>query len=1291
MKKNGKGCLAFVAWAALCGCAVSAAEWKMLVEADGATNVVTAADGRKYAIDVSVVEREGAWSGKIVNREKGAVVLGFELTAEPFAVTPGKSALYLPHVYGRRIRNWPEHGVKQMGADMWTETAKGVFVPFISKWDASTGSRPVPLPYPSKLATMQWATLNDGKEGFYLASEDPLAGAKDIQIEYDSNAKRIKMGFFFPMFIPEGLSYDVPKVVMKKYAGTWRTAAKWYRAWWDTCRKVVRIPDSVRKDFTGFMMVILKQQYGEIVWPYTDFESLGDVALAHGFRHVEFHGWGVGGHDKLYPEYDPDPAMGGRDALVKGLKALQAKGLHVSVYSNGQLQQQGGTKWYEEKGRRCPIMRRDGTTMSEYWAKSKDYPGTTFDVACPATPEWRDQMLKICRDAQMLGFQGFFYDQIGKQWPGLCFDGRHGHRPGEFVFAHDREAMLKRIIDAMHKVDPDFVLWSEAFNDTILDSVALYQGLFYGTDDGYNVANRFVEGNACDMFPEMTFYVFPELIMCDRNSTSLCTRKRANGCAATNLRVDFEVRYRADRQYVTCGTEPPKGYYGKIVSKPGEPALMKSETWRTNRDYLKCVSDFRRANGDLLLCGTFKADEGFGATGGEKVIANRWDGKDGEVGILVWNADDKPAAVKVTFDGSLLSVREPERGEVDAGEPIPPDTLRLYRYRHVPPLTQDAARVREIQAMLRPEAGFAETRIGNREFWDRIAATGKHVANLLKQARTVAAAPIPVPDDAKYMEYGVWSQPLQACKRNMSLLALAECVENKGTFLPKIVEYLEMFSTRRCWTGRYHDRNCLSFNGKIHIIELGNGQVAQDVAVVLDVLRERLPPDVRARALAALRLHCLDTYLGIARDPKVASANWCGWYRNFANWNAACNEYMVAAAIHALDDPAERAAAIELAERSIRYYLAGFTKDGLCKEGASYWSYGFGQYMRLALWVKRATDNHLSFIQPGSKSMFESCYGSNYNDMGGPSFGDCNNGEYTVSRHLGGQIWPEYDRYDAASVGFLGSGLPDFTLRAGEFRDPKAFLARKRKSFAYPPRSWYPDEIAQLICRPNPGAAASNSIYCAIQGGYNTRPHGHHDVGSYCIAVGGVEVMGDPGNVAYDLDTFGPKRFENPMRNSYGHPVPKVDGHLQSKGLHSRAHVLDVSFVDERDSVTYDLKDAYRTATNLVALTRTLDYMRAEGRVVVTDKVAFDGTGAFETALVTFGTITDIGNGEYVFDSANGKVSARCRISVKGAKWHLAQERMPMEAGSQFAGVMYAYPIDFRSSTTGPWLACTSR
>jgi hypothetical protein len=255
--------------------------------------------------------------------------------------------------------------------------------------------------------------------------------------------------------------------------------------------------------------------------------------------------------------------------------------------------------------------------------------------------------------------------------------------------------------------------------------------------------------------------------------------------------------------------------------------------------------------------------------------------------------------------------------------------------------------------------------------------------------------------------------------------------------------------------------------------------------------------------------------------------------------------------------------------------------------------------------------------------------------------------------------------------------LADFTLRHEEFRDPAAFLARKQKPFKYPIRSWYPSEIAQLVCRPAPENRCADSLYAAIQGGYNARPHGHHDIGSYCIAIGddAVEVMGDPGNVKYDLDTFGPRRFENPMRNSFGHPVPRVDGHLQSGGAMSLAKVVSTSFSDDRDFVEYDMKDAYRDATKLVSLTRSLEYVRSENRVVVTDKVAFSEAGRFETALTTFGGVEDLGGGLYRFAAMNGKVTALCKVSVKGAAWHLEQEKLPMDAGSQFSDYVKSKPL----------------
>ena len=125
----------------------------------------------------------------------------------------------------------------------------------------------------------------------------------------------------------------------------------------------------------------------------------------------------------------------------------------------------------------------------------------------------------------------------------------------------------------------------------------------------------------------------------------------------------------------------------------------------------------------------------------------------------------------------------------------------------------------------------------------------------------------------------------------------------------------------------------------------------------------------------------------------------------------------------------------------------------------------------------------------------------------------------------------------------------------------------------------------------------------------------------------------------------------------------------------SRAKVLKAAFSDDRDFVEYDMKSAYREAANLVALTRSLDYWRTGGRAIVTDKVTFNGKGRFEVAFVTFGKVEDLGNGSYRFTNLGGKVPAECRVSVRGARWHLEKEQLPEEAGSQFDGRAKSKPL----------------
>ena len=579
---------------------------------------------------------------------------------------------------------------------------------------------------------------------------------------------------------------------------------------------------------------------------------------------------------------------------------------------------------------------------------------------------------------------------------------------------------------------------------------------------------------------------------------------------------------------------------------------------------------------------------------------------------------------------------------------------------------QDKARVAEIAAKLRPEAGFAEVRAGS-AYWKTLDAKAR--VGLVAAGETALKTAMPrweearfFPREGKDVDDSTWASMIRASFERVSALAFAELAEDKGRFLPVLEESIDAVGRIPTWTGFYHDRKGKAYRGEWKVLELGNGIQSEVLSIVLDSLRDRLSPDCRARAIKALRAMTLDTYLALAADTSVSKRNSCGWYAGKNNWNAACNRYFTSAVLHVLDDRQERAAAIEFAERTVKRYLTSFTEDGLCLEGPGYWSYGFGNYLSLALWVRAATGDFLSFVpEPFLRACYLSSYETDYTKGRSPMFGDCNVSGSHGAKWLGRYVWA-----DCAYIGAerkVGSveGMLQATVTGFAKGDPTA-----ARPYEYPLRSWFPDRIGQLICRPVAGSEKSDRIYVAIQGGYCARPHGHHDVGSYSIAPGGVEVMGDLGNSKYTYDTFGPNRFKNPLRNSYGHPVPRVNGSLQSPGEQSFASVVRSAFSDGEDSVTYDLTTAYRDAKGLKRLERTLRYRRATNEVDVVDHVVFDGTGAFETAFTTTGKVEELGDGVYRYTSRDGAASACCRISVAGAKWHFAREELPGEVGSQW-------------------------
>ncbi|MBN1671251.1 MAG: heparinase II/III family protein [Kiritimatiellae bacterium] len=572
----------------------------------------------------------------------------------------------------------------------------------------------------------------------------------------------------------------------------------------------------------------------------------------------------------------------------------------------------------------------------------------------------------------------------------------------------------------------------------------------------------------------------------------------------------------------------------------------------------------------------------------------------------------------------------------------------------------DETRVRQIAAML-PERPVGLGRpITDRRAWSQIA-THKKIPTLMEEAEKILTEPVPFITDEMYLHFARtgkgggreggtrWRQG-----QNLSTLVFAECVANKGRFLPHIEKLLRTMCEQKTWSQPRESWTQEKLDAGIRELDLHSTSYACILATTYWIMGDRLSPPLRRLMRETIRDRILTRYL----DAITGRKNSAWWLRTTNNWNAVCLAGVTGTGLIMLESRADRALWIAAAEHYITYYLKGFPPDGYCTEGVGYWNYGFRYFRNLTEMVYQATGGRLDLMrQPEARA--PAAFGPKIVIINGvcPAFADCHVDERPF-HSITAFVNRRFGMADASLDGTLQWGNPMYEALLFSFPNSATQIPLGKTPLTQAGiRSWFPDG-GVLIGRPHEGSACRMGV--ALKGGHNAEHHNHNDIGSFVVVAGKRPVLLDPGISLYTKDTFSARRYESKTINSYGHPVPVVAGKLQREGRQARGEVLKTEFTAERDTLQLDLRSAYDVKP-LQKLERRFEYVRrGAGALIVHDQVLFDAPQSFGTALMTFGTCTPIAPDSLRVEYEGEAVMVE--ISAAGSPFTITADLLDMES-----------------------------
>ncbi len=373
-------------------------------------------------------------------------------------------------------------------------------------------------------------------------------------------------------------------------------------------------------------------------------------------------------------------------------------------------------------------------------------------------------------------------------------------------------------------------------------------------------------------------------------------------------------------------------------------------------------------------------------------------------------------------------------------------------------------------------------------------------------------------------------------------------------------------------------------------LDLDATTMSMALAMIKIMLENRLHPLIKSRIDYEIDRRLVEPFF---------KQNWHWEYRQ-NNWTAVCAGATGCTIMLNRPELFEKAQA--RLNEDMASYISSYKNDGVCVEGAGYWSYGFGYFIEYARMQREFTNGKVDLLKDEKIKSISTFLQKLFLDRDViVNYGDCGAGTSVCVPHgfmySLKNLYPDVLELPPMERLSMQVHYFPFAISAFVFFDKDYTYGKLSKEAEY-----YMSDCGWFTKR-------TSKYGFSARGGCNGESHNHNDVGTFILAVDNDQLIIDMGGRPYTRQYFEHKtRYTYLETSSRGHNVPIINGKYQAnipEAYPTTSFENGVFSVDFR--VAYDAPEV----TKLVR-----QYAPCESKIVVTD--SFEGVSSLVERLVSY-------------------------------------------------------------------------